>query len=78
MKIGVGGEVLKGIVKNTADYYVATALNLALPKEVEVIGRNRRNILLHPKEVRETFWIVKIPENMQSQYIYTFPAKIYS
>lgn len=78
-EVGFGSyNLIKGIVKNTADYYVATALNLAVPKEVEVIGRNRRNILLRPKEVRETFWIVKIPENLPSQYIYTFPAKIYS
>ena len=78
-EIGFGSyNLIKGIVKNNADYYTATALNLAAPKEVEVIGRNRRNILLHPQEVRETFWIIKIPENLQENYIYTFPVKIYS
>jgi len=78
-EIGFGSyNLVKGIVRNNADHYAATALNLAAPKEVEVIGRNRRNILLHPKEVRETFWIVKIPENLQENYIYTFPVRVYS
>ena len=78
-ELGFGSyNLVKGIVKNTADYYVATALNLAVPKEVEVIGRNRRNILLHPQEIRETFWIVKIPANLEENYVYTFPVRIYS
>ncbi|MEK6939324.1 MAG: transglutaminase-like domain-containing protein [Nanoarchaeota archaeon] len=78
-EVGFGSyNLVKGIVKNNANYYAATALNLAAPKEVEVIGRNRRNILLHPQEVRETFWIVKIPENLQENYVYTFPVRIYS
>lgn len=78
-EVGFGSyNLVKGMVKNNADYYTATALNLATPKEVEVIGRNRRNILLHPQEVRETFWMVKIPENLQENYVYTFPARIYS
>ena len=78
-EVGFGSyNLIKGIVRNNANYYAATALNLAAPKEIEVIGRNRRNILLHPKEVRETYWIIKIPENLQENYIYTFPIRIYS
>jgi transglutaminase-like putative cysteine protease len=78
-EVGFGSyNLVKGIVKNQADYYVATALNLAVPQEVEVVGRNRRNILLHPGEVRETFWIIKIPDDLQENYLYTFPTKVYS
>ncbi|MEK6900639.1 MAG: transglutaminase-like domain-containing protein, partial [Nanoarchaeota archaeon] len=71
-------NMIKGIVKNTADHYTATALNLAVPPEIEVVGRNRRNILLHPKEVRETYWIVKVPGNLDADYIYTYPVMAYS
>ncbi|MDP3699070.1 MAG: transglutaminase-like domain-containing protein [Nanoarchaeota archaeon] len=78
-EVGFGSyNLVKGVVRNNAHYYAATALNLAAPKEVEVIGRNRRNILLPPREVRETFWMVKIPENLQENYVYTFPVRIYS
>ena len=71
-------NLVKGIVKNTAGHYTATALGLAVPSGIEVIGRNRRNILLHPKEVRETYWIIKVPENLDPDYIYNYPAVVYS
>lgn len=78
-EVGFGSyNLVKGTIKNNANYYTATALNLAAPKEVAVIGRNRRNILLHPKETRETFWVIKIPENLQENYVYTFPIRIFS
>ncbi len=77
--VGFGSyNYVKGIVKNNENYYAATALNIAVPPEIEVIGRNRRNILLGPKEVKETFWVLKIPENLQKRYVYTFPTLIYS
>lgn len=71
-------NLIKGIVKNTADYYTATALQLAVPEEVKVIGRNRRNLLLGPKEVKETFWIVKVDDTLDTNFIYQFPTMIYS
>lgn len=78
-EVGFGSyNLIKGIVKNTADYYVATALKLSVPKEISVLGRNRRNILLKPKEVKETFWIVKVPDDLNKKFIYTFPSLVYS
>lgn len=78
-EVGFGSyNLVKGIIKNTADHYIATALKLSLPKEVEIIGRNRRNILLSPKEVKETFWLVKIKDNLDPDYSYEFPAIIYT
>ena len=78
-EVGFGSyNLIKGIIKNTADYYTATTLQLSVPKEVEIEGRNRRTIMLHPKEVRETFWVVKVPENLNDNFIYKFPVFIYS
>jgi transglutaminase-like putative cysteine protease len=71
-------NLVKGILKNTADYYVATTLRLAAPQEVEIIGENRRTILLGPKEVKETFWPLKLTENLDSGFTYRFPLLIYS
>jgi transglutaminase-like putative cysteine protease len=77
--VGFGSyNLVKGIVKNTADHYVATALHLSVPKEVEIIGRNRRNIILNPKEVRDTYWIVRTSGNLNEDYVYTMPMMIYS
>lgn len=78
-EVGAGSyNLIKGILKNTEDHYAATTLTLAVPQEIEVLGRNKRTMLLLPKEVRETYWIVKIPDDLSSSYVYTFPALIYS
>lgn len=71
-------NLVKGILKNTADYYVATILKLAVPEEVEIIGRDKRTILLAPKEVKETSWILKVSDDLDQEYWYQFPTIIYS
>ena len=71
-------NLIKGIIKNDAGYYAATTLQLAVPKEIEVLGRNKRTILLGPKEVKETYWIIKTPSNLNPNYWYTFPTLIYT
>jgi len=70
-------NLIKGIVKNKEDYYVASTLQLAAPAELTISGRNRRTLLLGPKEVRETYWIVFV-SNLDSSYEYTFPITIYT
>ena len=78
-EVGLGSHnLVKGIVKNTADYYAATTLQLAAPKEVEILGRNKRKILLAPKEIKETFWIIKVSDNLKDNYWYQFPVIVYS
>ena len=78
-EIGFGSyNLIKGVLKNTANYYSASTLKLSVPKEISILGRNKRTILLSPKEVRETFWIVKVPENLKGDYVYKFPSVIYS
>jgi hypothetical protein len=71
-------NLVKGIIKNTADYYQATTLQLAAPKDLEIVGKNKRTVMLHPKEVRETYWVVKVNDNLNSKYWYTYPTVIYS
>ncbi len=71
-------NLVKGIVKNDAEYYAATTLQLAVPSEVEVLGKNKRTILLGPKEVKETYWTVKVKEDLDNNYWYVFPTLIYS
>jgi hypothetical protein len=71
-------NLIKAIIKNNADHYAATSLKLAVPKEISIVDKNSRNILLLPKEVRETYWIIKVSDNLKSNYEYTFPTIIYS
>lgn len=71
-------NLVKGILKNKADYYAATTLQLAVPPEVEILGKNKRTILLAPNEVKETVWVIKIGDALDENYIYTFPSLIWS
>ncbi len=71
-------NLIKGILKNNEDYYAATTLSLAVPAELQLIGKNKRTLLLKPNEVTETYWVVKIPSTLDSNYVYTFPSIIYS
>ncbi|MBI2665775.1 transglutaminase domain-containing protein, partial [Candidatus Woesearchaeota archaeon] len=71
-------NLVKGILKNTANHYTATTLSLAAPQEVEIIGRNKRTVLLAPREVRETYWIINVAEKLEQDYWYTFPMVMYS
>ncbi len=71
-------NLIKVILKNNADYYAATTLRLAIPEEVEILGRNKRTILLSPKEVKETYWLVKVSEDLNPKYWYSFPSVIYN
>ncbi len=78
-EIGFGSyNQVKGILKNTANYYTAATLQLAVPNEINILGRNKRTILLAPKEVKETIWTLQIPSTLPDQYIYTFPLVIYT
>lgn len=71
-------NLIKGILKNKEEYYATATLQAAFPEEIEIIGKNRRTILLRPKEIRETHWIIKVPENFNPNYVYSFPVVIYS
>jgi len=71
-------NLIKGVLTNNADYYIATTLQLAVPNEISIVDRNRRTILLAPKSERETFWIINIPDDLSLGYIYNFPSIIYS
>ncbi len=78
-EVGPGSyNLIKGIIKNDAGYYAATTLQLVVPREIEILGRNKRTILLGPKEVKETYWIIRTPTNLNPYYWYTFPTLIYN
>ncbi|MEK6983420.1 MAG: transglutaminase domain-containing protein [Nanoarchaeota archaeon] len=72
--IGFGSyNLLTATIENPNDFYYATELFLSRPKEVKIIGNELKNILLLPKEKKKLFWILKLDDNLDSRYTYTFP-----
>jgi len=77
--IGLGSyNLVRGIVKNEVGHYAATTLQLAVPTQVEVLSRNKRTVLLEPKQVKETYWMLKTSSDLDKGYWYTFPTVIYN
>lgn len=71
-------NLIKTTLRNRADYYAASTLKLAIPAEVEIIGKNKRTLLMEPSEIKETYWVIKVNQDLEQDYIYQFPIIIYS
>ncbi len=69
-------NLLEATIENINDFYYATELRLSKPKEVKIIGSELKSILLLPKEKKKVFWVLKLDENLDSRYSYTFPIII--
>ncbi|MDP3765723.1 MAG: transglutaminase-like domain-containing protein, partial [Nanoarchaeota archaeon] len=75
--VGFGSyNLIEAVLKNPEDYYISSEVFLSMPKEVEVIGDNFKQVLLKPNEKKSIFWIVKLTGNLESNFIYTFPISI--
>jgi len=70
-------NLIQANIQNLQDYYISTELYLARPKDVELIGNDRMQVMLKPKEKRTIFWLVQVP-NLEDKFIYTFPLEIYT
>ncbi|HLC96259.1 MAG TPA: transglutaminase domain-containing protein [Candidatus Nanoarchaeia archaeon] len=78
-KIAFGSyNLIEAIVRNLQPYYVADELYLSKPPELSIIGEERQQVMLKPHEDKKIFWIVKVDDNLQKNYLYTFPVVIYS
>ena len=77
--LGFGSyNLIEAAVKNLKDYYVATELSLIKSKEVEVIGDTKKSLYLKPAEEKRINWIVRVSDNLEGGYVYTFPFMISS
>ena len=66
-------NLVEADVENTADYYYSTELYLIRPKEARIVDEDFKSILLLPGEKKTVFWILKLNDNLDSRYSYTFP-----
>ncbi|MEK6868900.1 MAG: transglutaminase-like domain-containing protein, partial [Nanoarchaeota archaeon] len=77
--IGFGSyNLIEAVMENTEDYYVSSEIYLSRPKEVEIIGESFKNVLLKPNEKKSIFWIAKLADKLQKNFIYTFPITVWT
>lgn len=78
-EIGFGSyNIIEAEIKNLQDYYVSEDISLAKVKEMEIIGNLDKQIVLRPKESKRLFWLVKISDDLDKNFIYALPISIYS
>ncbi|MBI2208473.1 transglutaminase domain-containing protein, partial [Candidatus Woesearchaeota archaeon] len=75
--IGFGSyNLIEVSLENSEDYYISSEIYISKPKEISLEENFVKNILLKPKEKKSVFWIVKLPSDLERNYIYTFPISI--
>lgn len=75
--IGFGSyNLVIATLKNLAGHYTTTSLQLATPKEVETIDKNLKSVMLKPFETKKLFWIIKLSDELERDYIYTMPVAV--
>ena len=78
--IGFGSyNLIEAVLENTEDYYISTELYISKPKEVKLVGEGSEDskyIFLKPNERKSVFWIVKLSDNLEDNYVYMFPITV--
>jgi transglutaminase-like putative cysteine protease len=75
--IGYGSyNLVEGIIENTKDYYISSEVYISKPKEVKIIGEAFQNVLLKPNEKKSVFWLVKLTDDLERNFVYTFPVSM--
>ncbi len=72
--VGFGSTVLiLATVTNERDYYVSTRLDMAETRDTASLSETYANVLLRPHETRTLPFLVRIKEDLDPGYRYTFP-----
>ena len=71
-------NIIRARVKNLKDYYVATELTISQTNGLETISEDRRDVLLKPNQEKSVYWLVKVSEDLNKNFLYTFPVSVVS
>jgi transglutaminase-like putative cysteine protease len=76
-EIGFGSyNLIEATLENNEDYYITADVILIAPAEVDVLNDNKKFVTLEPKSSGKAYWIVKIPNDLNRNSVYTFPFLI--
>lgn len=78
-KVGFGSyNALSVKVTNPTNHYVPAQVFITKTEGLELFGDISQEILLKPNSVKKLFWKFKVNDNLDSNYIYTFPIEVYT
>ncbi len=78
-EVGFGSYNLAEVeVTNLKGEYITAEFIMASVKELEILGENKKQVILKPYETKKIFWKIKISENLDRGYSYDVPILIYT
>jgi transglutaminase-like putative cysteine protease len=69
-------NLVEATITNRLNTYTSTFLYLAKINEMEVDGNTYKPVMLKPLETKKVYWLVKVMDNLDSHYTYTFPITV--
>lgn len=65
-------------IRNLRDYYQSLDMRLSKTTKLDILDDLKQHILLKPKEAKTIFWRVKVKDDLEKNFIYTFPMSVYT
>jgi len=76
-EVGFGSyNLVEAEIENLKDYYVSAEAYISKTEELEVLDGYFRQALLQPKEKKSVYWLLKVSDKLQKNFIYTFPVAV--
>lgn len=69
-------NIVQAKITNLQDYYVAERVALGRTRGLDYITNREKEVVLKPNQEKIVEWVVRIHENQQSGFSYTFPVSV--
>ncbi|MFC1754686.1 transglutaminase family protein [Thermoproteota archaeon] len=69
---------IKASVKNLKDYYISKDIYVTKTNRLSNIDDIKKHVLLRPGETKEVYWIFKVDDDLDEDFIYTFPVEAFT
>lgn len=75
--VGLGSfNLLEAVIENKADYYNPIILRIANSEKLKVYDQQEKAVLLKPDEKKKLYWIMKVADDLDEDYVYTFTVQL--
>lgn len=77
--VGFGSyNIVMTTIENPTLFYVAEEVMISKTESTEIIGADKKLVLLKPGELKQIYWIIRINKNLDRRYSYKFPVTVYT
>jgi len=75
--VGFGSyNILELSLENLENFYLPLEIYLSKSAEVVSLDGNKREVLLAPRAKKNVYWIIKVNEDLKSDFVYTLPVGV--